>query len=361
MNEEAESSFSNGSLIPGIPNEIALTCIARVPRSNHPYLHLVSRSWRSLLRSHTFYDVRSQLSSSVQPFIYITVRPFSSSSFQWLLIDPRAPNPKRLHPFPPPPFSSTGSSCAVLGPRIFVLGGSVSDVPSSTVWIFDARFNRWEIGPSMRVSREFSAAGALDGKIYVLGGCLADSFARSSSWAEVLDPAAGSWSPVPSPVDVQEKWMHSSAVLGGKLFAMADRGGVIYDPAASAWTNVSTELDLGWRGRAAAVDGILYCYDNLGKIRGYDEKEDKWEELKGIEKELPKFLYGATLADLGGGRLFVAWEGKGRGKDMEIGCAEIETVRESGGGLRGSIVWSDIVNLAVPRGSTIVNCLAVGL
>lgn len=157
--------------------------------------------------------------------------------------------------------------------------------------------------------------------------------------------------------------MHGSAVLGGKLFAMADRGGFIYDPAAddkAAWTNVSNELDLGWRGKAAAVDGILYCYDYLGKIRGYDEKEDKWEDVKGIEKELPKFLCGATLADAGG-RLFVVWEGKGRGRDMEIGCAEIEVVRESSGELRGSIVWSDFLNLALPRGSAIVNCLAVGL
>lgn len=216
----------------------------------------------------------------------------------------------------------------------------------------------------MRVSREFAAAGVIGGKVYVLGGCLVDSWARSSSWAEVFDPAVGYWSAVPSPVDVQEKWMHGSAVLNGKLLAMADRGGVVFDPEASddapAWSFVSTELDLGWRGRAAVVDGVLYCYDFLGKIRGYSAKEDRWEEVKGIEKELPKFLCGATLANVGG-RLCVVWEGKGRGKEMEIACAEIEVFRDSGGGLSGSVIWSDIVVLAVPRGSSVVNCLAVTL
>ena len=44
----------------------------------------------------------------------------------------------------------------------------------------------------MRVGREFAAAGVLNGKIYVIGGCLVDTFARSTNWAEVFDPVLGS-------------------------------------------------------------------------------------------------------------------------------------------------------------------------
>ncbi|KAA8530935.1 hypothetical protein F0562_005606 [Nyssa sinensis] len=211
----------------------------------------------------------------------------------------------------------------------------------------------------MRVRREFAAAGAVNGKIYVMGGCLVDSWSRSSNWAEVFDPVTGLWSAVPSPIEIKDKWMHASAVICDKIYAMADRGGVVYDVVAAEWGGVSTELDMGWRGRVAVVDGVLYCYDYLGKIRGYNVAEDEWKELKGVEKHLPKFLCGATMANLGG-RLCVMWEAKGSGKEMEIMCAVIEVRKDGGGGLTGSIVWSDVI-LVLPKGSSIVHCLAVDL
>ncbi|XP_058096622.1 F-box/kelch-repeat protein SKIP6-like [Magnolia sinica] len=367
MSEETDSDHSpvNTSpcgtlppLIPNLPDDISLQCIARVPRSFHPNLSLVSRSFHSLLRSPLFYTVRSHLNIS-QHFLYITIRtPRPSSSFLYFYLDPNSPK-RRLVPLPPPPIPAIGSSSAVLGPRLFLLGGSVNEIPTARVWIFDARFNRWEPGPRMRIAREFSAAGVVDGKIYVLGGCPVDSWARSTSWAEAFDPAVGSWAGVPSPADVQAKWMHGNAVLDGKVYAMADRGGMVFDPVAGTWCSVSKRLDLGWRGRAAVVDGILYCYDYLGKIRGYDGKEDKWKQLKGVDSELPSFLCGAALANAGG-RLCVIWEGKRKGKEMEIWSAEINVFKDSGGGLSGVVLWSEVV-MAVLSESSVVNCVAVGL
>ena len=136
--------------------------------------------------------------------------------------------------------------------------------------------------------------------------------------------------------------MHGGAVLDDKFYAMADRGGVVYDPGEASWGHVSTELDLGWRGRAAVVDGILYCYDYLGKIRGYDVKEGIWKELKVVQKDLPKFLCGATMINVGG-RLSVVGEEKGTDNQKEMCCAEIEVHKDSNGGLCGSIVWSSTV------------------
>ncbi|KAI3838639.1 hypothetical protein MKX03_030405 [Papaver bracteatum] len=80
----------------------------------------------------------------------------------------------------------------------------------------------------MRVSREFAAAGVVNGRIYVIGGCLVDSWFRSSHWVEVFDPVEGEWEAVPSLVDVKEKRMHRRAVIGDKVYAMADRGRLVY-------------------------------------------------------------------------------------------------------------------------------------
>lgn len=120
---------------------------------------------------------------------------------------------------------------------------------------------------------------------------------------------------------------------------------------------------MGWRGRAAVVDGVLYCYDYLGKIRGFDFGENDWKELKGVDKSLPKFLCGATMANVGG-RLFVVWEGKGNRnrnvKEMEVLCAEISVSKNDSGELWGAIVWSDVI-IVIPQGSSVVHCLDVHL
>ncbi|KAI3976147.1 hypothetical protein MKX01_017064 [Papaver californicum] len=187
----------------------------------------------------------------------------------------------------------------------------------------------------MRVGREFAAAGVVNGKIYVIGGCLIDSWSKSSHWAEVFDPGVGNWEAVSSPVDVKEKWMHGCAVIGDKVYAMADRGGVVYDTKELSWGAVKTEIDLGWRGRATVVDGVLFCYDYLGKIRGFDEKGGCWRELKGLDSGLHKFLCGARMTNVGG-NLCVLWERKGMGKEMEIWCAEI-SIRE--GSCGGGELW----------------------
>ncbi|WOL12477.1 F-box/kelch-repeat protein SKIP6 [Canna indica] len=371
MTEPSSSSAAAaGGLIPDLPDDVAVRCIARVPRSHHPFLSLVSRSWRSLLRSPLLSAVRSHLAVSDSPVIALNLRSPTDQSL-WFLLDPllvgrsggtkKSPPPLRL---PPPPLSAIGSACAALGPAIFLLGGSVSGIPSRAVQVFDARLRVWSIGPRMSAARQFAAAAVLGGRIYAIGGCLPPD----DAWAESLDPAGGGgWAVVPSPLLIREKWMHGCAVLGGRILAVVDRGGVVYDPAAppgeASWGPVPPVLDNGWRGRAAVVGGILYSYDFLGKIRGYDEESNEWKQVEGVEKELPKFLCGATLANLGG-LLCLLWERKdlaSGNKEMVIGWAGIEVLKTVDGRLRGSILWQEPLVLEAPRDSSIAHCVALEL
>ncbi|KAI4317197.1 hypothetical protein L6164_025088 [Bauhinia variegata] len=348
------------NLIPSLPDDVALNCLARLPRSQHPTLSLVSKSIRSLLSTPLFFNSRSLLQCT-QHVLYLTLRSHGSSLL-WLTLHQNplnSANPNLLVPVPPIPSPSVGSAYAVIGHMIYVIGGSINDIPSSHVWVLDCRFNKWQPGPSMRVGREFAAAGVIDGKIYVMGGCVADTWARSTNWAEVLDPATGRWSTVPSPVEVREKWMHASAVVDDKFYAMADRGGVAYDTRNRVWESVGSELDTGWRGRACVINGILYCYDYLGHIKGFEVKQGLWRELKGLDDVLPRFLCGATMANVGG-NLLVVWEGIGGGKEIEIWCAEIVVKKDEDGELSGKICWSGKVH-SVPKGSSIVHCSAVAL
>ncbi|OMP02539.1 Kelch repeat type 1 [Corchorus olitorius] len=321
---------------------------------------------KSLISSPLLYTARSLLNSS-EHFLYITLRLPNSPFLRFYALHQISTQPNKnpkniLVPLPlfPSP-SLVASTFAAIGPRIYVIGGSVQDIPSSHVWSLDCRTHTWEPAPNMRVSRELAAAGVVDDKIYVIGGCVVDNWARSKNWAEVYDPKTGKWNSVPSPIEVRDKWMHASAVIDGKVYAMGDRNGVCYEVKSGSWGAVETDLDNGWRGRACVIDGVLFCYDYLGKIRGFDVKEGTWKELKGLDKVLPKFLCGATMVNLGG-KLMVVWESKdgGGGKGMEIWCAEIEVKKDEAGDLWGKIEWSDVV-LTVPLRTFIANCLAVAL
>lgn len=353
------------TLIPAFPNDVALNILARVPRSVHPILASVSKPIRSLISCPFLYATRALLNSS-QPSLYLTLRVPSTRSLLFYTLH-HSPNRHRpllvpIPPLPSPPL--VGSAVAVVGHILYLIGGSVDDVPSCHVWAFDCRLHTWERAPSMRVAREFPAAGVVDGKVYVIGGCLVDTWAKNKNWAEVFDPETDTWQPVVhTECEVREKWMHASVVIGGKIYAMADRGGVKFDPKEMSWNIVETELDIGWRGRGCVIDGVLYCYDYLGNIRGFDG--NMWRDVKGlvegegVEKKglsLPRFLCGATLANVGG-NLVVVWEGKGAG-EVEIWCAEIEVEKGEGRELWGKILWSNLV-LKVPKGSMIVNCAAV--
>eukprot|EP00262_Sarcandra_glabra_P001956 TRINITY_DN1213_c0_g2_i1.p1 TRINITY_DN1213_c0_g2~~TRINITY_DN1213_c0_g2_i1.p1 ORF type:complete len:399 (+),score=30.53 TRINITY_DN1213_c0_g2_i1:94-1197(+) len=358
-------------LLPGLPNDIAIQCIARLPPLSRPFLSLVSKSWHSFLRAPLFFTVRSHLNCT-QQLIYINV--FTPRySFKWFALDQ---NSKTLSPLPPIPSSSSdGSACVVLGHRIFVLGGSIYGNPSPEVWIFDTRLNKWEAGPPMTIARKFFAAGLIHGKIYVFSGWFSsdsgveefdpeDEFdPKVESWAEVFDPTVGSWAAVPSPRqyhDDQERWIYSSLVLEDKLYAVEDSGVIVFDPAGSPsqWSSGSPELESGWTGKATVVDGILYNYDFYGKLQGYDGKENMWKKLRGVDKELqgPPSCLAAV-----GGRLFAVWKGKSKGeREIEIVGAEVEVCKGSCGELKGFVVWSDVIK-SVPSSSLISHCCAVGL
>ncbi|CAK7337937.1 unnamed protein product [Dovyalis caffra] len=271
-------------LIPSLSNDIALSILARIPRSHHPLLSLVSKPFRSLLSSPLFYTTRSLLNTS-QHFLYLSLRIPTATSLHWFTLY-QNPTKNSLIPLPPTPSPLVGSAFVAVGPKIYVIGGSIGDIPSSHVWALDCRSNTWEAVPGMRISREFAAAGVVDGRIYVIGGCVVDTWVKSRNWAEVFDPKTGKWDSVDSGKDglLREKWMHGSAVVNERIYVMADRNGVVYEPKTKKWETVGSELDLGWRGRACVVNGILYCYDYVGNIRGFDVGNGVWKDLRGWKR-----------------------------------------------------------------------------
>ncbi|KAF3557479.1 hypothetical protein F2Q69_00016414 [Brassica cretica] len=123
-------------LIPSLPDDVALNCLARVSRCDHPYLSLVSKSFRSLPKSPLLYSIRS-LANATENILYVAIRIPPETGARWFTLLRRAStNSHLLVPIPSCPSSSlVGSAYAVFGSEIYVIGGSVKDVPSSSVWV----------------------------------------------------------------------------------------------------------------------------------------------------------------------------------------------------------------------------------
>ncbi|MED6133535.1 hypothetical protein PIB30_029229 [Stylosanthes scabra] len=129
-------------LIPSLPNELALNCLARVPRWHHRALSQVSKPIRSLLHSPLFYNLHSTIHGK-QPFLYLHLHSHYFPS-QWWAFSLASPSPSTtILPFPIPllPSPTYQPAYAILGHHIYVIGCRLSGIISRQVWILDCRFN----------------------------------------------------------------------------------------------------------------------------------------------------------------------------------------------------------------------------
>lgn len=68
----------------GLPDAVALLCLARVPFYLHPKLELVSRSWRATIHSPELFKARNEVDSSED---LLCVNAFDPENL-WHLYDP---------------------------------------------------------------------------------------------------------------------------------------------------------------------------------------------------------------------------------------------------------------------------------
>ncbi|MED6133591.1 hypothetical protein PIB30_029644 [Stylosanthes scabra] len=177
-------------LIPTIPYDVALNCLARVPRSYHSTLSQVSNPIRSLLSSPFFYDVHSALHGK-QTMLYFSVNYPESNDVHWFMVNLDDPDPLLRLPLIPSLTFRPSTMCALVNHDIYVIGGYSGDALSPEVWILDCRFNRWRQGPSMHIPRDKGKVTVLDRKIYVFGE--EELGQQSGIVGEVLDTVVGSW------------------------------------------------------------------------------------------------------------------------------------------------------------------------
>jgi N-acetylneuraminic acid mutarotase len=204
--------------------------------------------------------------------------------------DPAADSWKALAPLP----SKRGSPVAVeVSGRIYVIGGAIPEPGSKEVAIrptraarsigtnemYDPETNKWTERSPMPTPRNHAFAGAVNGKIYVIGGRLTSPFITVASNLDVVEeynPATNLWGEDGARAQMPTArsgggWTTYNGKIyvgGGEIQTRqllgAFRALEAYDPATNAWT-ILPSMPLPRHGVAVAVLGTKIHFVS-GKI-----------------------------------------------------------------------------------------------
>lgn len=292
-NPSLELELSLGEpLLPGLPDDIALNCLLRLPVQAHATCRVVCKRWHLLLGSKDrFFTQRRELGFK-DPWLYVFAFHRCTGKIQWQVLNlthfcwhaiPAMPCKEKVCPH--------GVRCVSIPQEgaLYVCGGMSTDLncPLDLVVKYEVRKNRWTVVDHMITARSDFACGVIDGMIYVSGGKDSDLLELDS--AEVLDPIDGHWNSIKTMGENMASY--DAAVLDGKLFVTegwlwpfyVSPRGQVYDPKTDSWKNMAVGLREGWTGSSVVIFGHLFVVSEHErmKVKVYDAETDSWEAVKG--------------------------------------------------------------------------------
>ena len=220
----------------------------------------------------------------------------------------------------PAPTKRTEVTAAVLGGKIYVLGGfaepSLGTLSSMTITdrveVYDPATNEWTTRAPLPVGLHHAAAVVAENRLYVIGGYRQAFLALWHPVATVhmYDPDKNAWterSPMPTP-----RGALAVAESGGKFYAIGGYDGAtnraeveVYDPANDAWTVRSPLPTPRDHLAATTAGGKIYAIGgrvnqnyahNLPTVEAYDPAVDRWTKAA----DLPTARSGITAGVIRG-------------------------------------------------------------
>jgi hypothetical protein len=375
---------SRQALIPGLPDDIALKCLAKLPHGFHGAAECVSKGWKDLIRSADYSNYKAKEGWHGSWMFVLT----EESRNQWVAYDPEA---DRWHPLPKvtghrfADWQHYGFACVCVGSKFMLIGGSYTprdpvfphERPMITnhVMEFDPYTKVWRRLSNMRTPRSHFACSVLSGKVYVAGGrtLLTPS---GLNLAEVYDPVTKKWEDLPSMTNPQMDCLGLS--YKGKYYVLSDQTGLpdhktseVFDPKDKKWRTVediwpfSRAMHLGVQ---IMKDNRVYTVVDWGEssIKTRDSEKGDWQHvglvppvvLSDHPRPLEAFGYGFSALHgelyVLGGRV-LRWEDTGLGKFDIVRLATVRVCEPSVTPLK----WRETVPMCgIARGS-ILGCAAM--
>ncbi|KAI6686683.1 hypothetical protein NL676_032596 [Syzygium grande] len=269
-------------IIPGLPDDVAKTCLALVPRREFPSMGLVCKKWRSFLGSKEFQLAR-KLGGTLEEWIFILTTDGRKKESHWEAIDSFGNKQWRLPSMPGP--LKSGFGLAVVDGKLLIVGGySVtggSGTVSAEVYQYDSRLNSWSKLRNMNEARCNFACAEVNGMVYAVGGYGAEGNIIGS--AEAYDPNTGKWTLIES-LRLPRRGCFACG-FEGKLYVMGGRSSFtigsarsvcVYDPEKHMWRELKNGCVMV---TAHAVLGMrLFCMEwkSQKKLSVFDPEGNSW-------------------------------------------------------------------------------------
>jgi DNA-binding CsgD family transcriptional regulator/N-acetylneuraminic acid mutarotase len=183
------------------------------------------------------------------------------------------------------PTRRTGLALAAVNHRLVAIGGEGPDGVSGEVEVYDPQSDTWERGTQKPTPTTYAAAGVVDGRIYVPGGCTADG--RATAQVEVYDVATAQWTevtPLPTPLCAYALAVHEGRiyVFGGTDQERVLRTTFVYDPQSDRWDERALMPEARTVAAAAPLDERIYVVggyrdgQDLNTCSVYHPTDDTW-------------------------------------------------------------------------------------
>lgn len=273
---------SSDSLLPGLNDDVALSCLAWSSRSNYASLSRLNTRFNKLIKSGYLYGLRKQM-RIVEHWVYLVFDPKKG----WEAFDPTRKEWMRLPNIPCDEcFKHADKESLAVGSELLVFGREMLDL---VIWKYSLIHRNWVKCQGMNLPRCLFGSSSFGSIAIVAGG--SDKTGAVLKSAELYDSSTGRWEMLPS--------MHTPRRLCSGFF-MDEKFYVI---GGMTSPNVSLtcgeEFDLKtrkWRkiegmypnvNRAAqapplvaVVDNQLYAVEYLtNMVKKYDKEKNTWNVL----------------------------------------------------------------------------------
>eukprot|EP00246_Nothoceros_aenigmaticus_P012433 TRINITY_DN3858_c0_g1_i1.p1 TRINITY_DN3858_c0_g1~~TRINITY_DN3858_c0_g1_i1.p1 ORF type:complete len:352 (+),score=45.10 TRINITY_DN3858_c0_g1_i1:218-1273(+) len=274
--------MGNEDLLPGLPNDLALQCLVRVPRRYHGVMRGVSKAWAELVSYHHMHWLRKQLGFS-EGWLYTLSRD-QTGVIQFHVLDPYRRQWRELPKLPDNCLNRYGMSSEVLEGQLYVMGGGGKyQNPTAEVYRYNPLTNRWAAVAHMREARCHFVSGAFQGRLYAIGGMGVTSGVLTS-W-EIYDPRLDEWCLHLDPNIVSD--LGEALVFDGKIFIrhvspdnLPPFYAAIYDASQNVWSPVDDDMAKKWCGPTAVVaNKDVYMLDQTYglKLMRLEKEKGHWE------------------------------------------------------------------------------------
>ncbi|XP_059632058.1 F-box/kelch-repeat protein At1g16250 [Cornus florida] len=345
--------FVNQAIIPGLPDDLALRCLAKVSHGYHGLLETVSKKWRNVIRSSDYSNYKAKEGWCGNWLFVLT----EGSNGHWAAYDPEA---DIWHSLPKIPgvdydWQHYGFSCVSVCNKFLVIGGSYAPYDpvfpeqkpliTNNVLEFDPFEKQWTWVASMRLPRSHFACSVVSGKVYVAGG-RTSSCTTGLSLAEVYDPMKDKWEDLPPMPSPQMDCLGLS--YKGKLYILSDQVGLpdqttseVFNPSDRTWCTVDDIWPFS-RAMHLAVqvigDDQVYTVVDLGEssIKTRDTENGEWRHVGSVPSVVlpnhprPLESFGHGFAALRGelyifGGKVLKWDpsGTGRFEIVKLGLVRV--------------------------------------